>query len=988
MANPYLQTRKQEKELFALIKQKTLFNHYKNYEDFWTREKIQDKFLVFHQYKKGIERLGFKWFTSKVFERWCHNTFYGTWDQFRTRFANEIVTKFQELKRKEDLYQKVFPTIKLKVERLITLKNTDKTTGSSIKDRFQDKSSDKTGEKNAYKMGSEVVRSKEKPYRSIDMVGGEYGVQEKDAINDLKQKRGNWTSAEVEVQTGLRKRSKEDPDRWEWHPNLDRGSDEAHQRDKDRDKGSQRDLTSKISTREEQPQILTQMAKLIDQCMSLELPIAEYVDSFAHNFYINFMLEGEFKIGGKEGLSYKPSFTIKEEDIKELETEADKKAKKQKEQLEKLNLDQYQSLKEKGEAVEDSLTLENLVRRQNQVLRQGGKAKENREKGMKGLIIAWREDIIWSDLKNYDKTMAGITGFKEFKEELRKKTKVAHYYRSIGKRIPQTFYCLCGKAGVGKTEISKTLAKAYKRPIVMIGMAGQSHTKILKGMRPTLENATYGRVAEAFIEATNPVFRTKKEWQDKLDSLKKKPKLTNQQKDFKEYIEDEIKAIEEQEKDRDRLMAVLNTINKTKSKKDKICYLNLEERIKNLSGKWYALPSQAPIILLDEFEKVKDETVMFVVGQMTDREINFAYYDEFLEWDVDLSQAIIMLTANYWDRVPDFVRSRCKRINIQLLTFNERMEILRNRRDAFVREQFPGTSGKEMINGVEIKYDEDEYNKKHEPNTYTEEQELVRRLISEAFLTRCVTREFGVRGGIMNLVDTIIFLTEIKVEDLLEYLPTLDDGKGGGEGNFPYKIEEFSNKDDPNEGTLNLTYRITDKNGKTSDHLLVLTRKIDIEEIVAKEKKTAERYESVLNLIDDWPGGSKKWKPEVAPIETLDQETEEKVNRIQEDYLKIEVKNIRTYLINSDEKGYRLYLNQELERKEEIVKKLWLSKEVAEELEIKGEIVYEHPKKFYLLEEWIKDRETSKTPISLEKLLQKRFDRIISEKEYNKLQKD
>jgi hypothetical protein len=40
-------------------------------------------------------------------------------------------------------------------------------------------------------MSSETVRSQEKPYRAIDMVGGEYGVQEKEAINELKQKRGN-----------------------------------------------------------------------------------------------------------------------------------------------------------------------------------------------------------------------------------------------------------------------------------------------------------------------------------------------------------------------------------------------------------------------------------------------------------------------------------------------------------------------------------------------------------------------------------------------------------------------------------------------------------------------------------------------------------------------------------------------------------------------------------------------------------------------------
>ncbi|CAG8708177.1 4486_t:CDS:2, partial [Cetraspora pellucida] len=217
------------------------------------------------------------------------------------------------------------------------------------------------------------------------------------------------------------------------------------------------------------------------------------------------------------------------------------------------------------------------------------------------------------------------------------------------------------------------------------------------------------------------------------------------------YIESEIKAIEEQEKNRDRLQTVLNAINQYGSKKEQIMYLNLKERIGRLSGKVYALPSQASIILLDEFEKVKEETVMFVVGQMTDREINFAYFDEFLEWDVDLN------------RVPDFVRSRCKRVNIQLLKFEERLEILKNRRDAFVREYFPSSiRGTESINGIEIKYDEDEYNKRYEPNNFTPDQQLIRERINDNFLKMCITEEFGVRGGIMNLVTVFDFLITFK----------------------------------------------------------------------------------------------------------------------------------------------------------------------------------------------------------------------------------
>ncbi|RHZ36870.1 Lon protease [endosymbiont GvMRE of Glomus versiforme] len=814
--------REEEEKLLAEVNAKTLSNYFSTFSAFWEQSNVKDYFISSPDLTKEdqkLEKLTAKGFTGLVYQKWKYNVHYGSKEQFIGRFASEIGSKFQELKRTENLYHKLFPNIKLKIEKLITLKSSDKTTGSTLKDRFQDKSVDRTVNKDNKKLTSEVVRSKEKPYRSIDMVGGEYGVQEKEWAKDAKERRGNWTSAEVEVQTGLRKRSKDDPDRWEWQPNLDKGEDKLTERDKDRDKGTQRDSTTRVSTKEEQPSFLTQMSKIIDQCMALETPIAEYVDSFGHFFYINAMCRGIIEWNSATASTeLKPAKPVPiTEEIEE--TAEEKKIKKQKDQFATLTPDEYQSLKEKAEAVEDTLILENLARRTNVVKKAGGKAKENRLKGMTGLCLAFSEEVIWSDLENYDKVMKGITGFAEFKEELRKKTKTAYYYRSIGKKIPQTFYCLCGKAGVGKTEISKTLAKAYKRPIVMIGMAGQNHPKILKGMRPTLDSATYGRVAGALCDATTAVFRTKTEWETKLKHLESKKKKTNYQNERIEYIKEEIKAIKDQEKDKERLTKTLNSINQYGSKKEKIIYLNLQERINRLSGKFYAFPSQAPIILLDEFEKVKEETVMFVVGQMTDREINSNYYDDFLEFDVDLSQAIIMLTANYWDRVPDFVRSRCKKVNIQLLTFDQRLEILRNRRDAFVREYFPSDIvGKETVNGVEIKYDEDEYNKSHEPDTFTTEQEQVRKKISEKFLARCITEEFGIRGGIMNLVDAINFLVELKIEGLLDYLPTLDDGEkdeNRKEGNHPYKIERNVRED--GEGSITLHYQITDKNSKVSE---------------------------------------------------------------------------------------------------------------------------------------------------------------------------
>jgi|SRR5437588_5711079 len=128
--------------------------------------------------------------------------------------------------------------------------------------------------------------------------------------------------------------------------------------------------------------------------------------------------------------------------------------------------------------------------------------------------------------------MSQITGFKEFKAELRTRTEIAAYYLDIGQKPPQIFYCLLGKPGVGKSEISKTLAKAYNRPFNVLGMAGQAHPKILKGMRPTLDGAKYGRITESFVDCKANIFITKEEHQKELARINKKTKKTKNQEDY------------------------------------------------------------------------------------------------------------------------------------------------------------------------------------------------------------------------------------------------------------------------------------------------------------------------------------------------------------------------------------------------------------------------------------------------------------------------
>jgi len=88
--------------------------------------------------------------------------------------------------------------------------------------------------------------------------------------------------------------------------------------------------------------------------------------------------------------------------------------------------------------------------------------------------------------------------------------------------------------------------------------------------------------------------------------------------------------------------------------------------------------SKAPIILLDEFEKASKQEILDKIGNITDRKLNWTFTDKFLNVRIDLSEALILLTANYLSKVPDFVRDRCKAVNIELLTYAQRQEVLKS----------------------------------------------------------------------------------------------------------------------------------------------------------------------------------------------------------------------------------------------------------------------------------------------------------------------
>jgi len=79
------------------------------------------------------------------------------------------------------------------------------------------------------------------------------------------------------------------------------------------------------------------------------------------------------------------------------------------------------------------------------------------------------------------------------------------------------------------------------------------------------------------------------------------------------------------------------------------------------------------IILLDEFEKVADEGLSMMLGNVLDIKKNKDWYDQFLEYRVDLSDCILLCTANYADQVPDFVQNRAEIVNIELAKYGQRV---------------------------------------------------------------------------------------------------------------------------------------------------------------------------------------------------------------------------------------------------------------------------------------------------------------------------
>src|SRR6185295_6993132 len=137
---------------------------------------------------------------------------------------------------------------------------------------------------------------------------------------------------------------------------------------------------------------------------------------------------------------------------------------------------------------------------------------------------------------------AKVIGFQEFKSEWRRRVKTAQHYRKQGRKLPQVFYVLLGKPGVGKSEISQRLAQALKRPIQIINVGGMDDGGELEGKRATLQSANYGKMMEAFVERSFLAEITIEDLEREIEEIKTRKETINLGTDDQKVITMERKS--------------------------------------------------------------------------------------------------------------------------------------------------------------------------------------------------------------------------------------------------------------------------------------------------------------------------------------------------------------------------------------------------------------------------------------------------------------
>jgi len=680
--------------------QKTIYHQFPTWEEFHQEAINGVQRIITSSEDENL----FGFYSYCVYDRWKLNQYLNQPEAFFSKLYSGMAGKFFTFKKRERLYNNIFEHLKLEMSRLIDIRTTEYTKDNRTK--YLDANKSLTGDwdrttthhdlEKAENREAQRITNKEKPYSTIDLIHGDYGHL---------QDRADWLGVESTIDTGyigLEKDAEGNPvfdeegnpqktihPNWNKKTSRGRNKDTSHKADKTKEDSKETDhgTLDKTITTQEQPIFYQQLARIMPSFSLVETNLDDLTD-FSHLFDNVLVCEGELRWNPH---TFQLDYITRQQLIEEKAPEK-KREKPSKDPHQDLSFDEWNELyQEQEQPVMPTWYLERLSRYKKRIQKKPNpdETDQARLELCDKLLDTFYRSVYWPELPDFEKIMgepplflefrgktAKVIGFQEFKSEWRRRVKTAQHYRQQGRKLPQVFYVLLGKPGVGKSQISQDLAKALKRPIQIINVGGMDDGGELEGKRATLQSANYGKMMEAFVERSFLAeitiedlelelreIKTKKEMVEVIVEGRKVKKVVDRPRKpetITEWEEERMEALEEEIKD---------------WKEDNQRRQNQGKEIRKTKKKAYC--SSSPVILLDEFEKASREDILNVIGKITDRELNYTFLDKYFNFNLDISGAIILLTANYLEKVPQFVKDRGKPVNIELLSWKQRKQILK-----------------------------------------------------------------------------------------------------------------------------------------------------------------------------------------------------------------------------------------------------------------------------------------------------------------------
>jgi hypothetical protein len=823
-----------------ILAQKTIFHHFPDFEDFYNeaRKAVEKVNLIADNEEEAL------WYVYAycVYDKWKLNVHYNQAEVFLSKLWAGMVAKFFTLQKRERLWKNIFAHISLELNKLVELKSTEYTRDDRTKyldaNRISNGDFDRTITGNTFEQGEERTARRttasEKPLQTSNLLTGNFGnikdrakwlsgeeIEDSGYIGVEKDKDGNIVLGEDG------KPNKVIYPNWNKRTGKNRNKDTSQKHDKTREdsKETDRGTIDKTIYSQEQPVLIQQLARIIPSYSLVESDLEDFTD-FSHLFHTVYLGGGEFIFNSN---TWEWDYLTREE-IKAQEEEKTGKTKlpRIKETDADLSFDEWQELYNEQEvAIMPTWYLERIYRYKKRIEKKGNKDETDqaRLEICDTLLDTYYREPYWPPLNEFEKIMGTppewegrVIGFKEFKSTWYEALQTASHFRKQGVRLPQIFYVLLGKPGVGKSEISQRLAQALKRPIQIINVGGMEDGGELEGKRATLQSANYGKMMEAFTERSFLAEITIDDLKQEIHEIKTRKETINAGTDNQQVIEVARKTETITEWEEERIEKLQDEIQEWEE--DNARRIKEGKEPKLIKKKAYR--SRSPVILLDEFEKASREDILNVIGKITDRELNYTFLDKYFNFNLDISQAVILLTANYLERVPQFVQDRGEPVNIELLSYQQRKKIL------------------EIISTIYCRT----YGIAH-----------LRKVISDKFLEMCITETWGIRGGMNNLQKVMLFLVGLEVKKISSELTDLADYADI----YETPMEDYKKKE---SGVIKLTYQI---GGKELN--LTLTKRIGIEkrtikdpddplgekEKVLKEIITGTDIETGQRFIEDWP---------------------------------------------------------------------------------------------------------------------------------------